>query len=174
MNTTLLRLRRAEIEARVEDLISLLDLLDGDPDIEENGDEQDTGMPESWCPSRNSSWEAGSDFVLEDDEDSDDPEDGADDEPSLGWNAYGETGQTFDIDLELDDSDREPNGDETDHSPLSEEVGFTFGGYDGSGADIANELVKGLPTFWDRPMEKALIALGVDPDRSEIDRMRRS
>lgn len=138
MNASLLRLRRAELEARVEDLISLLDILDGDPDIEENGDENDVGVAEGWRPS---GYASGQVVITEDDED------GADDE---------------------DGGDTEPNGDETDHSPLSEEVGFTCYGYDGSGVAIGEELVKGLPTFWDRTSMKALIAQGVDPDRSEI------
>ncbi len=35
---SILKHRRAEVEARIEELISLLDLLDGDCDLEENGD----------------------------------------------------------------------------------------------------------------------------------------
>lgn len=38
--------RRAEVEARIEDLIALLDMLDGDPDLE--GDEpEETGDEDS-------------------------------------------------------------------------------------------------------------------------------
>lgn len=64
------KMRRAQLEAYVEELIALLDLVDGDPDIEANGDEQDVGMPGNWCGSR-----SYGDTVLEDDED------GADAEP---------------------------------------------------------------------------------------------
>jgi len=63
-------IRRARIEARIEELIALLDHLDGDPDIEANGDEHDVGVPEIWHSSANFG-----EPVLEDDED------GADDEP---------------------------------------------------------------------------------------------
>lgn len=32
--------RRSELERRIEELIALLDLLDGDPDLEEGGDDE--------------------------------------------------------------------------------------------------------------------------------------
>jgi hypothetical protein len=34
----ILELRRSELETRIEELIALLDTLDGDPDLEDNGD----------------------------------------------------------------------------------------------------------------------------------------
>ncbi len=70
MNQRVMITSRERLEAKIEELIGLLDFLDGDPDIEANGDELDVGMPESWCRSR-----SYSETVLEDDED------GADAEP---------------------------------------------------------------------------------------------
>lgn len=40
------RFRRSEVERRIEELIALLDLLDGDPDFEENGDADWSGYEE--------------------------------------------------------------------------------------------------------------------------------
>lgn len=38
--------RRTELEARIEEMIALLDLLDGDPDLEDGGDyEPSLGVP---------------------------------------------------------------------------------------------------------------------------------
>lgn len=77
-----LRYRRA-IEAEIERLISLVDDLDGDPDLEETGDEHDTGAPEGWRPCAH--WQAsGQDMILEDDEEGDVGEDDGTDEPNLG------------------------------------------------------------------------------------------
>jgi hypothetical protein len=88
---------RARIESKISELIEMLDLLDGDPDLEANGDENDTGMPEGWRQSR-----FHSEIILEDDEDSCADEDGGDAEPSLGWTASGYMGPTFDPDREQD------------------------------------------------------------------------
>lgn len=68
---------RRYVENEIERLIQLIDGIDGDPDIEENGDEHDVGMPESWRHSRFSS-----EPILEDDEDGADDEDGGDTEPN--------------------------------------------------------------------------------------------
>jgi hypothetical protein len=43
--------RRRILELRIEEAIALLDLIDGDPDLEENGDEHDVGTPLNWCVS---------------------------------------------------------------------------------------------------------------------------
>ena len=93
-------LARKRLEAKISELIDMLDVLDGDPDLEDTGDDE---------PSLGSSVQHGADGMEYDLE-----LDTSDDEPSLGWNLYGELGPTFDPDRELDDSDREPNGDETD------------------------------------------------------------
>jgi len=69
MNQRVMITSRERLEAKIEELIGLLDLLDGDTDIEANGDELDVGMPESWCRSR-----SYSETVLEDDEDGVDAE----------------------------------------------------------------------------------------------------
>lgn len=61
----LMQLRRVELERRIEELIALLDLLDGDENLEPYL--ADT-FPE-----------------LQDREDDDEREPGTDDEPSLGW-----------------------------------------------------------------------------------------
>ncbi|MGA1835154.1 hypothetical protein [Rhizobium wenxiniae] len=86
-----------------------------------------------------------------------------------------------DDDLEGDD-EREPeetdeNGDEQDCCYSEDEwspydaAGLQF---DGHGVNLANDLIGDLPTFNDRPTMKALIAAGRDPERSEIDRLRRA
>jgi hypothetical protein len=62
---------RSRLEAKIEELIALLDLLDGDPDVEDNGDEHDVGMPIAWCAS---SYASGQTLILEDDEDGGDAE----------------------------------------------------------------------------------------------------
>lgn len=63
--------RRAELEARIEELIALLDMIDGDADLEDNGDEE----PSVCSPTmRDRNGEAQHD--LEDDREC---------EPSLGW-----------------------------------------------------------------------------------------
>lgn len=70
-SATLYRFRRAELEARIEELIALLDTIDGDADLEDNGDEE----PSVCSPiMRGRNGEAQHD--LEDDREC---------EPSLGW-----------------------------------------------------------------------------------------
>lgn len=129
---------RKEIETTVEKLIAFLDRWDGDENLEETGDEQDTGMPEGW---RLSAYTSA--HVLEDDEDGNDVEqDSSDMEPDLGWTNHidqtvariihaggpfnnGETdlgwtgnatGWRKGEPLEEVDDEREPNGDEADYS----------------------------------------------------------
>ncbi len=74
MNQRVIITSRRRIEAKIEELIGLLDLLDGDPDIEANGDELDVGMPEGWHYSALSSWDGRQSLPLEDDEDGHDAE----------------------------------------------------------------------------------------------------
>lgn len=62
---------RRTIEQEVERLLCLLDTIDGDCDLEPNGDENDTGMPEGWVTSRRSN---GQTIIVEDDEDGHDAE----------------------------------------------------------------------------------------------------
>jgi hypothetical protein len=40
MIPALIQLRRAELETRIEELIELLDLVDGDPDLEDTADDE--------------------------------------------------------------------------------------------------------------------------------------
>lgn len=48
-----IEITRARLEARIEDLIALLDLVDGDTDLEEGGDlEPSIGGPAMWIGSR--------------------------------------------------------------------------------------------------------------------------
>ncbi|WP_288427139.1 hypothetical protein [uncultured Agrobacterium sp.] len=48
-----IELTRARLEARIEDLIALLDLVDGDCDLEEGGDlEPSIGSPGRWIGNR--------------------------------------------------------------------------------------------------------------------------
>lgn len=70
---TKLNMRRAELEARIEELVALLDLMDGDEYLEENGDlEPSFGMAQ---------YKRGRlEYDLE--------EDNADAEPFLGWSEH--------------------------------------------------------------------------------------
>ncbi len=103
---------RKRLEARIEELIELLNILDGDPDLEDNGDSE----PSIGNVGRYVGGQCLYDLET----------DTSDDEPSLGWNLYGDMGQTFDPDLELDDSDTEPNGDEADTGFTEDEGGPTW------------------------------------------------
>jgi hypothetical protein len=70
---------RRSIEDAIERLLALLDRMEGDPDLEANGDEHDASWPEGYT---------GASFgvACEDDEDGHDAEaDKADAEPELGW-----------------------------------------------------------------------------------------
>lgn len=150
---------RQRLEAKIEDLIGLLDLLDGDPDFE------------PYLAGFDHAFRGGSPDDREGADDSNMPGlgegDDSDLEPSCGWTLNGAHG--------YGNEEEEPNGDEQDCSHSEDEWSPAGGSLvlDGSGVDIANALVKGLPTFWDRPTMKSLIAGGVDPNRSEIERMRR-
>jgi hypothetical protein len=84
-----LRFREA-LESEVERLLSLLDGLDPDPDLEETGDEHDTGAAGNWMNPH--PYACGDQLViLEDDEESDPGEesdhveDDGSAEPYLGW-----------------------------------------------------------------------------------------
>ncbi|MCZ4430713.1 hypothetical protein O3S81_13490 [Agrobacterium sp. SOY23] len=68
-SSEILMLRRAELEKKIEELIALLDLLDGDENLEP--------------------YLADTDPENEDREDDDEREPGTDDEPSLGWSNPG-------------------------------------------------------------------------------------
>lgn len=70
---------RRSIEDAIERLLAVLDSMEGDPDLEANGDEHDASWPEGYT---------GTNFgaACEDDEDDHDAEaDKADAEPELGW-----------------------------------------------------------------------------------------
>jgi hypothetical protein len=91
---------RKRLEARIEEMIELLNILDGDPDLEDNGDEE----PSIGNVGRYVGGQCLYDLET----------DTADDEPSLGWNIDGDMGPTFDPDRELDPSETEPTGDEAE------------------------------------------------------------
>ncbi|MFF0947474.1 hypothetical protein ACFYE9_07330 [Rhizobium leguminosarum] len=77
MSKVVQELRRETIEAYVEQLIALLDLLDGDPDLEDNGDfEPSIGSTPQFI---------GNDCYDDLELDAADDEDGGDDEHALGW-----------------------------------------------------------------------------------------
>ncbi|PWE52795.1 hypothetical protein DEM27_28755 [Metarhizobium album] len=70
----ILQFRRAELEARIEEMIALLDTLDGDPDLEDGADDEpNLGSHPKY---RNGRLE----YDLEGDT--------ADEEPSLGWSEH--------------------------------------------------------------------------------------
>jgi len=112
MSTQLLQARE-RLEAKIEELIAMLDLLDGDPDLEPY-------LTNTRGPTGGSA----------DDREGDD----SDSEPSLGWpNASGlpqlSSAMRHDEDLEEDGSDyedggdTEPNGDELDTSFTEDDGG---------------------------------------------------
>ncbi|MGO6875572.1 hypothetical protein ACCS85_27590 [Rhizobium ruizarguesonis] len=77
MSKVVQELRRETIESYVEQLIALLDLFDGDPDLEDNGDSE---------PSIGSTPQCIGNACLEDLElDDCDDEEGGDEEPTMGW-----------------------------------------------------------------------------------------
>lgn len=76
-----LHLRRAKLEAHIEQMIALLDELDGDPDFEEGGDDE----PSIGAFGRIS--KHGLQYDLEDDQ--------SDSEPDLGWSNPRFPGEDF-------------------------------------------------------------------------------
>lgn len=105
---SIIQFRRAEIEARIEQLIELLDLLDGDSDLEDGGDD------EPWLggAARRCGREITDDLEM----------DTADFEPWLGWTVGIDQSDCervasclYEPDRE-EDADVEYNGDEFDHS----------------------------------------------------------
>jgi len=70
-------LRREALEAYIENLIALLDLLDGDADLEDNGDFEPSIGSTPQC--------IGNERFDDLEMDAADDEDGGDDEHSLGW-----------------------------------------------------------------------------------------
>jgi len=79
---TRLRFRQA-LEGEVERLLTMLDDLDGDPDLEETGDGHDTGTAPNWMNPH--PYHCGDQLIiLEDDEESDAGEDDGTAEPMLG------------------------------------------------------------------------------------------
>lgn len=68
------QMRRAKVEEYIEELIALLDVLDGDPDLEDNNDaEPSIGNQGRYINGK-------LEYDLEDD--------ASDDEPNLGWSEY--------------------------------------------------------------------------------------
>jgi hypothetical protein len=121
MSPALLAFRRAELEACIEQLISLLDIVDGDPDLEPDLD----GENGTWFETDfHRQLDKGADENLEDGNDTED--DPSDLEPWIGWteavdqSTYYRLGSTF-------EPDREENGDEIDHSFCEDEFTGRFG-----------------------------------------------
>ncbi|MBB4255462.1 hypothetical protein [Rhizobium sp. BK008] len=77
MSKVVQELRRETIEAYVEQLIALLDLLDGDPDLEDNGDFEPSIASTAQC--------FGNERFDDLEMDTADDEDCGDDEPTMGW-----------------------------------------------------------------------------------------
>lgn len=59
---------KGAIATSIERLIDMLDAMDDDPDLEPDGDESDTGMPEGWRHSSSSAWDGRQAYVFEDEE----------------------------------------------------------------------------------------------------------
>ncbi|MCA0343862.1 MAG: hypothetical protein LCH99_29555 [Proteobacteria bacterium] len=68
------RSSRAELEARIEELIALLDLLDDDPDLEDTGDEEPSAGGKVYYRKGIAEYELEADS--------------SDEEPALGWTEH--------------------------------------------------------------------------------------
>ena len=137
---------RAQIEAEVEILMSLLDAIDApEQDMEE--DNEDCCQAEEWpLPNVASSRES------DDDEEDDPGEDNGDEEPSLGWPRQGinreggELGGTDDLEQ---DSDAEPDVDvEPLSAPHTPDGGLLGGARDPGNPLIVMTLGYGGPVTW--------------------------
>ncbi|ANL34087.1 hypothetical protein [Rhizobium phaseoli] len=120
MSPMIQELRREIVEAHIEELIALLDLLDGDPDLEENGDlEPSIGSAPLYV---------GSKCLYDLEFDDADDEDGGDAEGTLGWsNPSGLRAHIRDEAEQL-------------MAPIDNEEGPL--GFDGSGVRIAKAQLK--------------------------------
>lgn len=118
----LIELRREALEAYIEDLIALLDYLDDDADLEDNGDFE---------PSLGSAPQViGNEIAYDLELDDCDDEEGGDEEPSMGWaNLEGLRAQILEEVEQIEDFD-------FDDGPLC---------FDGSGNRIARVLLRALP-----------------------------
>lgn len=108
---------RLKLATTIENLIALLDEIEGDPDLEETGDlEPSIGWPEGG-PSRLAKG------MRHDD----------DCEADLGGTVDYDVHGQMQYELEADDSDREPNGDERDCdlAGATTELEYDYGDYDG-------------------------------------------
>jgi hypothetical protein len=132
---------RAELESRIEELITLLDVLDDDPDLEDGNDDEPSLAGYTAVNAR-----------LEHDLESDT----SDDEPSCGWTHYeATTGDYAPTDQnsgeEENGGDTEPNGDEADFTGYEGELDLSGGRcFDGSGTALAESLLRGLPSATQR------------------------
>ncbi|ANL52836.1 hypothetical protein [Rhizobium phaseoli] len=77
MSQVVHKLRRKTVEACIEQLIALLDQMDGDPDLEDGGDAEPSigSIPRL----------VGNQFLEDLELDDCDDEEGGDDEPAMGW-----------------------------------------------------------------------------------------
>lgn len=117
----LAELQRSALEALIEELIALLDSIDGDPDLEDNADDE---------PSLGSTPKAiGNEIVYDLEFDDCDDEEGGDHEPSMGWsNPEGIRAQISEEGQQIHDFD-------FDEGSL---------GFDGTGNELARVLLKTL------------------------------
>ena len=114
----LAELRRSALEALIEELIALLDSIDGDPDLEDNADGEPSLGSTAKC--------IGNECVEDLEFDDCDDEDGGDEEPTMGWsNPEGIRSQICEEGEQIQDFD-------FDEGPL---------GFDGSGNRIAQALI---------------------------------
>lgn len=157
IHTTETRVRfREAVGKEIDRLISLLDDLDGDPDLEPAGDEKDhstAGQDGVWqtSPSQHDDDEPNGDdepsfgegryvngkmeYDLEGDN--------SDDEPSLGWTTTGAFG-LGNCEEENNGDETEPNGDEQDFSGYIDEGNWAISRFDGSGEVIAIDMLRKL------------------------------
>ncbi len=112
---------RHRLEAKIEELIALLDLLDGDPDLEDNADAEPSLGSTAKCIGN----ECVEDLELDDCDD----EAGGDEEPTMGWsNPEGLRAQVQEEAIQI-------QGFDFDDGPL---------GFDGSGNLLATTMLSGL------------------------------
>ncbi|MGR9169614.1 hypothetical protein [Rhizobium sp. KDH_Rht_773_N] len=119
----LVELRRSAVEALIEELIALLDAIDGDPDLEDNADYEPSLGSTAKC--------IGSECVEDLEFDDCDDEDGGDEEPTMGWS--------------------NPEGLRShvpDEAAMIHDFDFDFEegalGFDGSGSRMARALLRTL------------------------------
>jgi hypothetical protein len=156
MNMHITRERRREIERQIDELIDMLNLIDGDCDLEDNADlERDLDTDESdgdvydetvtWPEHHPSRYEVALSGEQEDDEDGNDAEADNDLEGSLGWTEHDNQSSACRYGNGITDGEQDV-GDEPEDDPAEAHSGdldalLTF---EGSGQALAASLLRSI------------------------------